>query len=498
MSNKGVAFLVPYYEGRNHSPFLGVGYLSQVLKLSGFDTLILDEDAIYFVMEHRGEQTPLQAARDFILDKLSEFSPTLLCVTINTANYARSLELLEIVRAAFPETCLLVGGPHISTSWSVFRKFHSHLFDLAVVGEGELTIVDVCRRAANKASLEGIPGTVPSGEMTESFKPRALVENLDILPYPDREGFFYALPERDEPILQEHYRRVFYSHLPGFRGKRYQRIVGSRGCDFSCTFCSPSTYWRDPLTGRPKRRIRSPVSIVDEMEYLVNQGYEAFYFDDPTFPFNSEPSFIDRLIHEIEGRGLNIAWSGPTRHDELSKDILGRLARAGFTYTYFGLETCRRKDLLKMGKHMDLDHCLKLIEWCDELGIHCDVSYQIGLPGDDYESIIESIQWLEEHELQRRSFFSIAAAWPETPLALNFGLSSEAYEPECDKTQYEARGLYFFHPGDPRIENYFSNCSGTFHFIDIDTAIQVKYYLMDAGFIKRFDVKSTSSGAAPK
>jgi radical SAM superfamily enzyme YgiQ (UPF0313 family) len=496
--NKGVAFLIPHYEGRNHSPFLGIGYLSQVLKQAGFDTLILDEDAIYFVMGCRGEKNPIQAAKHFILDKLSKFSPTVLCVTINTANYERCLELLETVRAGFPKTCLIVGGPHISTSWHVFKKFHPHLFDLAVVGEGELTLVDVCHHVVNQASLEGIPGTILSNGCEDSYRPRELIGCLDMLPYPDREGFFRALPEKDAPFLHEHYRRVFYNHLPGFKGRRYQRIVGSRGCDFSCTFCSPSAYWQDPFTGRPRRRVRSPVSIVDEMEYLVDQGCDAFYFDDPTFPFNSKPDFIDRLIRNIEERGLNIAWSGPTRYDELSKDILVRLARTGFTYTYFGLETCRRSDLHKMGKEMDINQCLRLIEWCNDVGIHCDVSYQIGLPGDDYKNIIKSIQWLEENSLQRRSFFSIAAIWPETPLAINYGLSSEAYEPECDKIQYEKRGLYFFRPGDPRIENYFSNCSGTFHFINIDTAIQVKYYLLDAGFIKRFDQASTFSKSAIK
>lgn len=127
------------------------------------------------------------------------------------------------------------------------------------------------------------------------------------------------------------------------------------------------------------------------------------------------------------------------------------------------------------------------MDWCAELGIHCDVSYQIGLPGDDYESIVRSIQWLENHNLKKRSFFSIAAIWPETALARKHGLSSDDYEPERDKKVWEKHGLYYYEPGNPQIEKYYSNCSGTFHFIDMKTAVRVKHYLIDAGFIRRFD-----------
>ena len=87
----------------------------------------------------------------------------------------------------------------------------------------------------------------------------------------------------------------------------------------------------------------------------------------------------------------------------------------------------------------------------------------------------------------KKRVFSIAAIWPETPLAKRYGLTSDAFEPETDKKRLEAHGLYFFEPGNPQIERYYSNCSGNFHFIDEETAIQIKYYLMNAGFIKRFE-----------
>ena len=193
------------------------------------------------------------------------------------------------------------------------------------------------------------------------------------------------------------------------------------------------------------------------------------------------------MISEFKKRKIQITWSAPTRSDELSEKILHELYDSGFTYTYFGLETDQKEKLMDMEKYFDIEHSLNVIKWCDQIGIHCDVSYQVGLPGDNLESIIKSLQWLEEHGLQKKSFFSIAAIWPETPLAQKYGLTSDDFEPEIDKKRLEAKGLYFFEPGNPQIERYYSNCSGNFHFIDEETAIRIKYYLMDAGFIKRFD-----------
>ena len=403
--NKKIALLLPYYEGRNHHQFLGIGYLSAVLKKAGYDSLIIDEDAVVFVMEKQQSEAPLISARQYIIEKLKNYCPLIISISINTSNYENSLDLLSLIRKQFPEVQIVVGGPHISTSWKTFFKYHKNLFDIAVIGEGERTFVEICNRISSNTSLEGTYGTVLSSSGVAQYKHRNLIQNLDSLPFPDREGFYKAFPKNIRPIIDENYNCGFYSHLPGFSGKNIQRIVGSRGCDFSCKFCSPSIFWKDPLTGKSCRRLRSPVNIVNEIEYLFEKGYKAFYFDDPTFPFLSKPKFYKSMLSEIKKRGLTINWAAPTRLDELSEDILLELFESGFTYTYFGLETFRNNKLIEMGKRIDIKKSLNIARLCKEIGIHCDVSYQIGLPGDSFDAIIESIQWLEDQGLQKSSFF---------------------------------------------------------------------------------------------
>lgn len=486
-SKRKIAFLIPYYEGRNHNQFIGIGYLSQILLTNGYDTLIFDEDAIFYLMERKNTENALDSSRQFIFQRLSEYKPDVICVTVNTTNYPNSLRLLSFIRKRFAGVKIIVGGPHITSSWKVFKDYHKNLFDIAIIGEGEKTLLEVCNRLFKERSLKGINGIILSTPSNNNFVANHLISKLDDLPFPDRDGFFKLYSGKELEIINDNYQDVFYTFLPGFRGKKYARIVGSRGCSFACDFCSPSILWKNNYTGKPVRRIRDPKRVVDEIEYLYCKNYRAFYFDDPTFPFKSKPEFYTTMISELQKRNIHINWSAPTRSDELSKEILQELYDSGFTYTYFGLETDQKEKLMNMEKYFDIEHSLNVIKWCDEIGIHCDVSYQVGLPGDNLDSIIKSIQWLEKHGLQKNSFFSIAAIWPETPLAKKYGITSADFEPETDKKRLEASGLYFFEPGNPQIERYYSNCSGNFHFIEEETAIQIKYYLMDAGFIKRFD-----------
>lgn len=439
-------------------------------------------------MEKKNIGNASESSRQFIFQKLSEYAPDIICTTINTANYPNSLSLLEYIRKHFQDVLSVVGGPHITSSFKTFKEYHKNLFDIAIIGEGENTLLEVCDNLSKELPMVDISGIILSKSNNDNVSARKLINTLDDLPYPDREGFYKLFTKTEDlKIIERGYRDVFYSFLPGFRDTKYARVVGSRGCSFACDFCSPSVLWKNTFTGRPVRRLRNPKNVVDEIEYLYHQDYRAFYFDDPTFPFNSEPEFYKTLITEFKKRDLHIAWSAPTRSDELSKEILQELYDSGFTYTYFGLETNQEEKLINMDKNCNIQHSLNVVEWCNEIGIHCDVSFQIGLPGDDLNSIIKSIQWLEENGLQQKSFFSIAAIWPETPLAKKYNLCSSDFEPETDKKCLEARGLYYFEPGNPQIERYYSNCSGNFHFINEKTAIQVKYYLIDAGFIKRFD-----------
>lgn len=485
-----VAFLLPAYMGSNHSLFLGVGYLAAAVKQKGNDAIIIDEDAIRWLYSSEGDEKSIVAAEKRVVNEIEKYSPNMLCVSMNTANYKNALRLLKYVRKEFPSIFVSVGGPHISVCYKTFFKLHRDLFDAAIIGEGEIALCELIENLKCDDMDSAIPGVCYSNSF-EKYIPGKMVE-IDMIPFPDRKAFFSIYNDEEIQLAEENYRRVFYSHLPGFENG-HARVVASRGCYNNCTFCSPGIYWRNPENNRPCRRVRSAKNIVDEIELLLSQGIGAIYFDDPTFPIKSDMAFFNALEKEILTRDLKFFWGAPICSNEIDTRILDRLQRIGFSYCYFGLENYREDSLKDFYKQQDIKRCLELIAECKKRGIHCDASYQIGLPNETVEDMKKSIDWIFSNGIERNTFYSITAIWPGTQMAVEYGVDPEYYEPDYNKREFEEKsGLFFYEQGNPIVEQFYSNCSGTYHFIPMETAIEMKYYVFDKGLTNRFAKKRGS------
>lgn len=490
MKTLKVAFMLPAYMGSNHSLFLGVAYLSSAVKKQGNQSIVLDEDAIRWVYAKEDENTSLERAEGRVKEEIRKYAPDVLCMSLNTTNLENGLRMLSYVRHSFPEAYMVVGGPHISACSEQFRRWHRDLFDAAIVGEGEDAICDLLKSVCQGERKTPIPGIIYSSNEL-SVIPRKMVD-INCLEFPDREAFFAIYNTKERAIAEENYTRVFYSHLPGFENG-HARIVASRGCYNNCTFCSPGMYWRDQVSGKPCRRIRSAKSIADEIELLIHDGVGAIYFDDPTFPIKSDKKFFDELGKEILDRQLVFNWGAPICSSEVDTEILDRLQRTGFSYTYFGLESYKEENLKDFHKMQDIQRCLELIRECKKRNIHCDASYQIGLPNETVEDIKKSIDWIFKNKIERNAFYSITAIWPETMMAKEYGVLPEFFEPSYDKKTIEReKGLFYYEQGNPVVEHFYSNCSGTYHFIPMDVAIEMKYYVFDSGLTNRFAKKRGS------
>ncbi|MDD5090990.1 MAG: radical SAM protein [Candidatus Wallbacteria bacterium] len=468
-------FCLPLYEGRNHSEFLGIGYLSASLKKAGHETLILDENAAAFVAKRSADLNSSFWVREWIKKRITEFIPDVLAVTINTTNYRNALNLLSFLKSNFPEVFIIVGGPHITCCYDSFSRFHRDCFDAAVSGEGETAVLKVLSDFA----VSGIRQPV------KLYK-ESLLNSLDVLPFPDRDGFYQAWAAEKRELVREHYADCFYTQLPGFRGRKFARVVVSRGCDHACNFCSASKIWIDG-NDSAVRRVRTPESVYKEVNSLARSGVNAIYFDDPTFPLTSNLNFVNRFCELIQASDLKINFGLVTRAEEIDERSIKAFAAIGLKYLYFGLENIDSDKLRKMGKNTEHSKSFNALKICENHGVYGDVSYQVGFPGLSRDEMLREFDRLAELFPNRNVFFSLTAVWPKTKLALESGLSGDDYEPSADKEKWAAKGLYYFEPGNPKIEIYYSNCSGTYHFIDEETAIWIKEQLIDREFIKRFD-----------
>ena len=203
--------------------------------------------------------------------------------------------------------------------------------DYAVMYEGEETFYEIVKMTKSlRAKGEAISQIKNEVAMLKGIAyrengslkiahPRNYIKDLDSIPFPKWE-LAGDLKQYNSPM-----------HVTG--GLRLP-IIGSRGCPYTCTFCS------SPLMWDRKVRWRKPVKIVDEMEEAIKKfNINQFHFWDDNLMMKR--SHIIELCNEIIRRGLKVKWCGLTRasHVTKHKDALPLMKEAGCVGMEIGIES---------------------------------------------------------------------------------------------------------------------------------------------------------------
>jgi anaerobic magnesium-protoporphyrin IX monomethyl ester cyclase len=378
-----VTLVYPYINsGHNNSIFrfppLGLGYLASYLIEHGFSANIVDATFI-------GEEAAIQ--------RVKESHPRIIGVysmfTMREAAY-RFAEALS-------GSCELVvaGGPMPTVEPDPYL-IH---FDVVAVGEGEKTLMDL----ASGKKLSDIPGIVfrerdgrplrsgDKGGETVRTAARAPIEDLDSISLPSRDLF-------DNEGYLRYYRKR--------RRPTVTSIITSRGCPFSCDFCS------HPIFGSSFRE-RSPGNIADEVEQVLGLGYERVFFQDDCFTLTKNR--VIRFCDEVEKRGLSFSWECLSRVDNMDRETARRMRGAGCDQVFFGLESGSERVLKIMNKSATPDQGRRAVEAAHLAGLKTGAFFIFGYPGDDDESMLETIRFASHLPLDYVGF-TFPYPIPGTPL----------------------------------------------------------------------------------
>ena len=129
-------------------------------------------------------------------------------------------------------------------------------------------------------------------------------------------------------------------------------IITSRGCVYSCNYCSSSL-----IMGK-KFRSRSPDNVVDEIEELINKyKIRDIGFMDDTFMLNKNRA--NDIANEIKARGLDLSFVASSRVDRVDLSLLQNLKNSGMKTIYYGVESGSQRILDIMKKGITLKQCRK-------------------------------------------------------------------------------------------------------------------------------------------
>ena len=310
-----------------------------------------------------------------------------------TATIETCLELGRVVKEELPEATYILGGVHPTFMWREILEAEDSPVDFIVRGEGEKTIEELLRALESGDELSGVAGIAYKREDGPTITPQRLF--LD-----DMEEYPAAFDIADWPIYK-------YFVIPG---GRLGSVATSRGCNFTCTFCSQQQFWARSW------RSRSPEKVVEEIVRLNDDyGVNVVLFTDeyPTQDQARWEELMDRII--ALDRELYLLME--TRAADIVRDkaFLHKYRQAGIVHVYVGLEATEQETLDRVRKGSSVEEGRESLALIREHGMLSETSFVLGFPEETEENVRNTLETARYFDPDMAHFLAITP-WPYSEL----------------------------------------------------------------------------------
>ncbi len=373
------ALVYPYFHPANDNsifrfPPLGLGYIAASLKKQSVEVELVD----CTFMQFEEAVKRIKRAKPQIVGFYSMFS-----MKKTTLELAHTLQ-----NEGLKESLFVVGGP--LPSWA--PEGFLDIFDAVAIGEGEQTMVELADCIGQGKTLSSIKGLVfKDGNRIVKTEPREFVQELDNLAFPTRDLF-----DNDA------YKKYYLDHF----GYSITSMITSRGCPFSCDFCSRPIFGAD-------MRIRSVNNIVDEVEQIVALGYDRVWFSDDCFTLDRN-HLLD-VCSEIVRRRLDVGWECLSRVDTMDAEVAEGMKRAGCIGVFFGIESGNDSVLGLMKKRITTAQAQGAVYAAKAAGLKVGAFFIVGYPGESNRTVLDTVRFASGLPLDYLSF-TLPYPIPGTPL----------------------------------------------------------------------------------
>lgn len=299
-----------------------------------------------------------------INNMLESFQPDIVGITTMTIQYASALQTARIVKNWRQDCTVVMGGPHASVMPRGMIDWP--YTDIVVKGEGEEAFLEIIKKLnAGDKNVGSIPGVITKDDLSDLNTAPLEIENLDALPFPDRNAL---------------------ENLRNYSPEDMGLILTSRGCPYECSYCSNFTR---------KTRFRSVDNILAEIVQVQEKfGTKQFMFKDDSFTLRRKR--VENFCNELISKKIKILWESTTRLDLVDDRLVKLMKRAGCNRIGVGVESGDEEMLKIYNKRLTKDQIRNGTNILTINNIFWTGYFMMGLPMERKEQMYKTLEFMKE------------------------------------------------------------------------------------------------------
>ena len=306
--------------------------------------------------------------------KVNAFSPDLIVVSCTEDMYPIAVNILAYLGKDRPP--VVAGGTFPTFAPELTIRKSQGSIDYCLVGEGEETLPELCRRLEKRVDISDIPGFcwLKGDEFIRNRPPKPV--DVSQLPFPD-----FTIFDED----------IFYRPM---QGKIWRMLPVStiRGCTYTCAYCNaPSQIALHKGEGYRYLRKQQIDLVHREIKHFV-ETYKAdsIYFWAENFLVWSQKEF--EAFCEMYSEFKLPFWI-QTRTETVTKERFEALKELGVLRVGFGIEHGSEEFRAKMlNRRVRNSLIVKRLNMVSDLRIPVSVNNMVGFPTEDRKLAFETVE----------------------------------------------------------------------------------------------------------
>jgi anaerobic magnesium-protoporphyrin IX monomethyl ester cyclase len=296
------------------------------------------------------------------INAILKFNAEIVGFSATTSSFPDAARMAAAIKAVRPDAVTVCGGVHCSAlGASLLQDYPA--FDFLIKGEGEITLAELAR-GGDPALVDGLIWR-KGNEVVEN-SPRAMIPDLDILPFPAYEKLAGFPHGYNLPLFS-------YAHTPG------ASMITSRGCLFQCSYCDRSVF-------KKGFRYNSAKYIYNHLKYL-KQRFGIRHVNIYDDLFTTDEKRIIELCEMLIQDPIDMQFNCAIRVGFAPDQLLQRLKAAGCLMVSLGIESADPEILMKHKAGVTVAAVRDTVTRIQAAGLRAKGLFMMGLPGETEASI---------------------------------------------------------------------------------------------------------------